>query len=96
MHAILTKSWKEQRSSSLRSVPFVLVEDGNWPNSGYVHVSWMVIFGNGYPVALLDEEKFFQLERRSLQLAFAEHVKELLRSDHLQSFHVFCKNLVWK
>lgn len=84
LHAILLKSWKEQRSSSLRSVPFILVEGSHWPNSGYVHVSldgsthplplstvyhhlhpvqasaytfFQVIFGSGYPVALLDEEK---------------------------------------
>lgn len=79
---------REQQSSFLRSVPFVLVEDGNWPNSGFVQVSldelthplplttvyqrihlyqattytyFQLIFGNRYPVALLDEEKILSV-----------------------------------
>ncbi|XP_020251149.1 E3 ubiquitin-protein ligase SPL2-like [Asparagus officinalis] len=84
LHAFLAKSWKEQKSISFRSVPFVLVEATQRPSSGFVNVSlegsahplplttvyhqlhpvqptaytfFQVIFGNGYPVALLDEEK---------------------------------------
>ncbi|XP_038983081.1 E3 ubiquitin-protein ligase SPL2 [Phoenix dactylifera] len=84
LHALFVKSLKEQRSSSLRTVPFALVEGGQWPHSGYVHVSldgsahpiplttvyhhlrpvqatpytfFQAIFGSGFPVALLHEEK---------------------------------------
>ncbi|KAG0476451.1 hypothetical protein HPP92_013292 [Vanilla planifolia] len=84
LHALFAKSWREQRLSSIRSVPFILVEGGQWPKSGYVHISLdgsthplplatvyhqlrpiqptpysicQAIFGNGIPVALLDEEK---------------------------------------
>ncbi|KAI0498863.1 hypothetical protein KFK09_019761 [Dendrobium nobile] len=88
LHALFAKSWREQRSSSLRSVPFILVEGGQWPNSGYVHINldgsphplplttvyhqlrpiqptpytfFQAMFGNGYPVALLDEEKILAI-----------------------------------
>lgn len=84
LHAILAKSWKEQKSSSMRSVPFVLVEGTHRPNAEYIKVSLdnssqplplttvyhqlrpvqnsaytflQIIFGHGFPVALLDEEK---------------------------------------
>lgn len=88
LHALFAKSWREQRSSSLKSVPFIIVEGGQWPNSGHVHINldgsthplplttvfhqlrpiqptpytfFQVIFGNGYPVALLDEEKILAI-----------------------------------
>ncbi|KAJ4767740.1 E3 Ubiquitin ligase [Rhynchospora pubera] len=84
LHALFAKAWKEQRTTSYRSVPFVLVEGTHWSNSGYVNVNldgcthalplttvyhqlhpvqatpytlFQAILGNGYPVALLDEEK---------------------------------------
>ncbi|XP_042442498.1 E3 ubiquitin-protein ligase SPL2-like [Zingiber officinale] len=39
LQSILFRTTKEQKSSSLRLVPFILVEDSAWPNSGYVHVN---------------------------------------------------------
>ncbi|KAF3326551.1 Mitochondrial ubiquitin ligase activator of NFKB 1 [Carex littledalei] len=84
LHALFAKAWKEQRTTSFRSVPFVLVEGSHRFNSGYVNVKldgsthplplttvyhhlhpvqatpytlFQAILGNGYPVALLDEEK---------------------------------------
>ncbi|KAK8941393.1 hypothetical protein KSP39_PZI010128 [Platanthera zijinensis] len=88
LHALFAKSWREQRSSSLRSVPFIIVEGGQWPKFEFVHISmdgsthplplttvyhqlrpiqptpytfFQAIFGNGYPVALLDEEKILAI-----------------------------------
>lgn len=82
--AFIGKTWKEPRSCSVRSVPFVLVDGGRWPHSGLVHVSldgsshplpltavyhhlhpvqvtpytfFQAMFGNGYAVGVLDEEK---------------------------------------
>nr|XP_009408765.1 PREDICTED: E3 ubiquitin-protein ligase SPL2-like isoform X2 [Musa acuminata subsp. malaccensis] len=51
LHALFAKSLKEQRSSSslLKSVSFVLVEAGDWPNSGYVHVN---LDGSAHPLPL--------------------------------------------
>ncbi|OAY63010.1 hypothetical protein ACMD2_03804 [Ananas comosus] len=97
LHAIFAKSWKEQRTSSFRSVPFILVEGGRWPRSGYVHVNldgsdhplplttvyhqlhpiqatpytlFQAIFGNGYPVALLDEEKILPVGKEITAVGF--------------------------
>ncbi|XP_074567416.1 E3 ubiquitin-protein ligase SPL2-like [Curcuma longa] len=39
LQSILFRTTKEQKSSSLKLVPFILVEDSAWPNSGYVHVN---------------------------------------------------------
>ncbi|WOK93221.1 E3 ubiquitin-protein ligase [Canna indica] len=49
LQALFAKPWKERRSCSLRTVPFVLVEGGNWPNSGYVHVN---LDGSTHPLPL--------------------------------------------
>ncbi|KAM0953052.1 putative transcription factor C2H2 family [Dioscorea sansibarensis] len=84
LHTLLFKSMKEQQSSSLRSIPFVLMESSNRSNSDYVSVNLdgsahqlplatvyhhlhpvqpspytflQILFGQGYPIALLDEEK---------------------------------------
>ncbi|KAJ6805398.1 E3 ubiquitin-protein ligase SPL2-like [Iris pallida] len=84
LDSFIEKTRKEPRSCSVRSVPFVLVDGGYWPHSGFVHVSLdcsshplplttvyhhlhpvqatpytflQAIFGNGYAVGLLDEEK---------------------------------------
>ncbi|KZV46224.1 mitochondrial ubiquitin ligase activator of NFKB 1 [Dorcoceras hygrometricum] len=82
----LFPTWKEKGSSSIRMVPFVLVEAGK--QSAYVHVNMegsrhplplitvyrhvhpinafpstflQALFGNKYPVGLLDEEKILPL-----------------------------------
>ncbi|XP_077240948.1 E3 Ubiquitin ligase family protein [Tasmannia lanceolata] len=39
LHSLFARSWKEQESSSLRTVPFILIEGGYWPRSGYVVVN---------------------------------------------------------
>lgn len=39
IRAIFGRSWREQESTSLRMVPFVLVEGGRWPQSDYVIVN---------------------------------------------------------
>ncbi|KAF2323622.1 hypothetical protein GH714_036362 [Hevea brasiliensis] len=39
LRAIFGRSWREQESISLRTVPFVLVEGGRWPQSDYVIVN---------------------------------------------------------
>ncbi|KAJ0987509.1 hypothetical protein J5N97_005865 [Dioscorea zingiberensis] len=88
LHAFIFKSMKEQQSSSLRSIPFVLVENSTRFNSDYVTVNLdgsaqqlplatvyhhlhpvqpspytflQILFGQGYPIALLDEEKILQV-----------------------------------
>ncbi|MQL87717.1 hypothetical protein Taro_020254 [Colocasia esculenta] len=84
LHAIFAKKGKERHSTSMRTVPFILVENGYWPYKGFVNVKlegskhplplttvyhqllplqattyafFQAMFGHGYPVALLDEEK---------------------------------------
>ncbi|CAD5171183.1 E3 ubiquitin-protein ligase SPL2-like [Musa acuminata AAA Group] len=84
LNALLMRSWKERRSSSLELVPFILADGAKSSNSGYIHVNldgsahplplttvyhelhpvqltpctfFQAIFGSGYPVALLHEEK---------------------------------------
>ncbi|XP_058079818.1 E3 ubiquitin-protein ligase SPL2 isoform X2 [Magnolia sinica] len=88
LHSLFAKSWKEHESTSLRTVPFVLIEGGYWPRAGYVVVNlddsihhlplttvyhqlrpvhaspytiFQAIFGHGYPVGLLDEEKILPI-----------------------------------
>ncbi|CAK9179880.1 unnamed protein product [Ilex paraguariensis] len=39
LRSLFGRSWKEQESSSLRTVPFILVEGGWWPQSDYVIVN---------------------------------------------------------
>ncbi|XP_021903002.1 E3 ubiquitin-protein ligase SPL2 [Carica papaya] len=39
LRAIFGRSWGKQESASSRMVPFVLVEDGRWPQSDYVIVN---------------------------------------------------------
>ncbi|CAL1376433.1 unnamed protein product [Linum trigynum] len=39
IRAIFGKSWREQESMSLRTVPFVLLETGKWPQSEYVVIN---------------------------------------------------------
>ncbi|CAK9147835.1 unnamed protein product [Ilex paraguariensis] len=39
LRSLFGRSWKEQGSSSLRTVPFILVEGGRWPQSDYVIVN---------------------------------------------------------
>eukprot|EP01018_Ginkgo_biloba_P007931 Gb_38210 [translate_table: standard] len=82
--ALFGGSLKEQVTSSIRKVPFVLVENGGLRHLNYVHINldesrhplplttvyhqlhpvqaspytvFQAVFGRGYPVGLLDEEK---------------------------------------
>lgn len=50
LRSLLARSWKEQESSSLRTVPFVLVEGGIWPHSDYVIVN---MDGSRHPLPLV-------------------------------------------
>ncbi|KAF5751150.1 mitochondrial ubiquitin ligase activator of nfkb 1-A [Tripterygium wilfordii] len=49
VRAIFGRSWREHESTSLRTVPFVLVDGGQWPQSDYVCVS---IDGSAHPMPL--------------------------------------------
>ncbi|PIN22311.1 putative E3 ubiquitin ligase [Handroanthus impetiginosus] len=49
LRSMLSRSWKEQESSSIRTVPFILVEAGKWPQSDYVVVN---MDGSGHPLPL--------------------------------------------
>ncbi|KAM7480614.1 hypothetical protein LguiA_028827 [Lonicera macranthoides] len=49
LRSIFARSWKEQESSSLRMVPFVLVEGGKWPQSDFVIVN---MDGSRHPLPL--------------------------------------------
>ncbi|KAJ3673652.1 hypothetical protein LUZ60_005644 [Juncus effusus] len=92
LQALFAKSWKQQRSTSFRAVPFVLSESGNWLLSkDYINVNldgsnhnlplttvyhqlhpvqatpytlFQAILGNGYPVALVDEEKILPIGKQ--------------------------------
>ncbi|XAR67580.1 Ubiquitin--protein ligase [Bertholletia excelsa] len=88
IRSLFARSWKEQESTSLRTVPFILVEGGWQPRSDYVIVNMdgsrhplplvtvyhqlqpisaspytflQALFGQEYPVGLLDEEKILPL-----------------------------------
>uniref|UniRef100_A0A2P2IQH1 RING-type E3 ubiquitin transferase n=2 Tax=Rhizophora mucronata TaxID=61149 RepID=A0A2P2IQH1_RHIMU len=49
IRAIFGRSWREQESISLRTVPFILVEGGQWPQSDYVIVN---MDGSRHPLPL--------------------------------------------
>ncbi|XP_019425633.1 PREDICTED: E3 ubiquitin-protein ligase SPL2 [Lupinus angustifolius] len=49
LRAIFTRSWRKQESTSLRKVPFVLIDVGRRPNSGYVVVN---LDGSRHPLPL--------------------------------------------
>ncbi|KAL3840775.1 hypothetical protein ACJIZ3_025366 [Penstemon smallii] len=49
IRSILSRTWKEQESSSIRTVPFILVEGGKWPQSDYVIVN---MEGSTHPLPL--------------------------------------------
>lgn len=49
LRALLARSWKEQESISLRTVPFILIESGQWPDSDYVIVN---MDGSRHPLPL--------------------------------------------
>ncbi|EEF40994.1 ubiquitin-protein ligase, putative [Ricinus communis] len=49
IRAIFGRSWREQESTLSRSVPFVLVEAGRWPQSDYVIVN---LDGSRHPLPL--------------------------------------------
>ncbi|KDP40699.1 hypothetical protein JCGZ_24698 [Jatropha curcas] len=49
LRAIFGRSWREQESTSLRTVPFVLVESGRWQHSNYVIVN---MDGSRHPLPL--------------------------------------------
>nr|CAD1838019.1 unnamed protein product [Ananas comosus var. bracteatus] len=70
LHAIFAKSWKEQRTSSFRSVPFILVEGGRCHVLATPYTLFQAIFGNGYPVALLDEEKILPVGKEITAVGF--------------------------
>ncbi|CAA7394961.1 unnamed protein product [Spirodela intermedia] len=116
LHALFAKTWKEQHSSSLRTVPFVLVDDGYWPHREYVNVTLegsthplplttvyhqllpvqattytfiQAMFGHGYPVALLDEEKILPVGKEITAVGLCSWnggVLEMKSSDDLPCF----------
>ncbi|KAK9281647.1 hypothetical protein L1049_004550 [Liquidambar formosana] len=49
LRAVFGRSWKEQESTSLRTVPFILVENGQWPQSDYVIIN---LVGSRHPLPL--------------------------------------------
>uniref|UniRef100_A0A1D1Z1F6 RING-type E3 ubiquitin transferase n=1 Tax=Anthurium amnicola TaxID=1678845 RepID=A0A1D1Z1F6_9ARAE len=49
LHALFAKTWREQHSRSLRTVPFILVEDGPWPHRGFINVK---LEGSKHPLPL--------------------------------------------
>ncbi|KAI3455622.1 hypothetical protein Pfo_012285 [Paulownia fortunei] len=49
LRSMLSRSWKEQESSSIRTVPFILVEGGKWPQSDYLVVN---MEGSRHPLPL--------------------------------------------
>ncbi|CAH9145599.1 unnamed protein product [Cuscuta epithymum] len=50
LRSLFTRSWKEHKSSSIRTVPFVIVEAGRWPQSEYVNVK---LDGSTHPLPLV-------------------------------------------
>lgn len=50
IRSLFARSWKEQESSSLRTVPFILVDGGIWPYSDYVVVN---MDGSRHPIPLV-------------------------------------------
>ncbi|KAF8393620.1 hypothetical protein HHK36_021865 [Tetracentron sinense] len=49
LRTLFARSWKEQESTSFRTVPFILVEAGQWPHSDYVIVN---LDGSRHPLPL--------------------------------------------
>uniref|UniRef100_A0A0R0KMU7 RING-type E3 ubiquitin transferase n=1 Tax=Glycine max TaxID=3847 RepID=A0A0R0KMU7_SOYBN len=49
LRAIFARSWRQQESTSLRKVPFVLIDVGRWPNAEYVVVN---MDGSRHPLPL--------------------------------------------
>ncbi|KAK7294449.1 hypothetical protein RJT34_17338 [Clitoria ternatea] len=49
LRAIFARSWRQQESTSLRKVPFVLIDVGRWPNTDYVVVN---LDGSKHPLPL--------------------------------------------
>lgn len=47
--SLFARHWKEQESSSLRTVPFILVDGGRWPQSDYLTVN---LDGSKHPLPL--------------------------------------------
>lgn len=47
--SLFARHWKEQESSSLRTVPFILVDGGRWPQSDYLAVN---LDGSRHPLPL--------------------------------------------
>ncbi|KVH92902.1 E3 ubiquitin-protein ligase SPL2 isoform X1 [Cynara cardunculus var. scolymus] len=47
--SLFARHWKEQESSSLRTVPFILVDGGRWPQSDYLAVN---LDGSKHPLPL--------------------------------------------
>ncbi|XP_043707274.1 E3 ubiquitin-protein ligase SPL2-like [Telopea speciosissima] len=50
LRTLFARSWKEQKSTSLRTVPFILVEAGQWPHTDYVIVN---LDGSRHPLPLM-------------------------------------------
>ncbi|KAL6970494.1 RING-type E3 ubiquitin transferase [Sarracenia purpurea var. burkii] len=50
LRSLFARSWKEQESTSLRTVPFILVEGGRWPQSEYLIVN---MDGSRHPLPLV-------------------------------------------
>ncbi|CAH1429789.1 unnamed protein product [Lactuca virosa] len=47
--SLFARHWKEQESSSIRTVPFILVDGGKWPQSDYLTVN---LDGSNHPLPL--------------------------------------------
>lgn len=50
VRTLFKRSWKEQESTSLRMVPFILVEGGKWPQNDYLVVN---MDGSRHPLPLV-------------------------------------------
>jgi E3 ubiquitin-protein ligase MUL1 len=50
VRSLFKRSWKEQESTSLRMVPFILVEGGKWPQNDYLVVN---MDGSRHPLPLV-------------------------------------------
>ncbi|XP_078429494.1 E3 Ubiquitin ligase family protein [Wolffia australiana] len=113
LHALLAKTWKEQHSSAVRTVPFVLVDDGRdsvsvkldgsthhlplttvyhqlLPVQATTYSFIQAMFGHGYPVALLDEEKILPVGKEITAVGLCrlkdDGILEIKSSDELPCF----------
>lgn len=50
LRSVFTRSWKQKESTSLRMVPFILVESGKWPQNDYLIVN---MDGSRHPLPLV-------------------------------------------